>query len=434
MTTRSAATAEKQGTHFDPSRYASEPEAVRSEREAAYRRWEEMPAPSRMDEAWRRSDPRWFDPAGLPVAPAPQEGGAGFDDPVHALYDVVVVVDASGYAIQDRSGVLSAGRLQVRPLARALNGSAGSGERADQPSLPEDVLKPDRFEVWADAFWNAGFQIDVPAGAELERGVLVDYRIPDGGVWYGNRLRVRVGDGARFHVAERMTGGNGGRSVVNSRREVFAGASSRVRVVTLQTLAGEAAVQAWDGARIAGHARVDWATFPMGGGAVRTRFASELTGPEAEAGMFSLVFGDGNQRIEQDTLQVHSAPDTRSTLLYKGLVKDEARSLFQGVIVARRGAQRIDAYQKNNHLVLNDGARADSLPGLLIDADDLRCSHGATVGTLDPDQMHYLRCRGLSHAQASRLLIHGFSGDILEKLPYDALRDAVRAVVDRKIG
>jgi Fe-S cluster assembly protein SufD len=120
--------------------------------------------------------------------------------------------------------------------------------------------------------------------------------------------------------------------------------------------------------------------------------------------------------------------------LYKGAVKDQGHSIYQGVINAKPGAIRVDAYQMNNNLILNEEARADSLPGLEIDADDLKCSHGATMGTLDPDQLFYLRARGLSDLEARRLLVAGFFEEVIAKIPYAFVQDRLRDHIVAKMA
>jgi Fe-S cluster assembly protein SufD len=122
-------------------------------------------------------------------------------------------------------------------------------------------------------------------------------------------------------------------------------------------------------------------------------------------------------------------------LLYKGAVQDRSHAIYQGLINARRGAVRVDAFQMNRNLVLNQGARADSLPGLEIDADDLKCSHGSATGNLDPEQLFYLRARGIAESEARRLLVAAFFEEVIGKASHarvqEHLREAVRQKMER---
>ena len=133
-------------------------------------------------------------------------------------------------------------------------------------------------------------------------------------------------------------------------------------------------------------------------------------------------------------MQRHLADHCTSDLLIKGCLKDHARSVYQGLIQVAEGAQRTDAYQANRNLVLSDTARADSIPGLEILANDVRCTHGATIGNVDPEQMYYLMARGLPRNEAQRLIVEGFFAPVLDRIPLESVRDQLRQVIQRKIG
>jgi Fe-S cluster assembly protein SufD len=121
-------------------------------------------------------------------------------------------------------------------------------------------------------------------------------------------------------------------------------------------------------------------------------------------------------------------------MLYKGAVKDTGYSVYQGIIRALKNCVGVDSYQTNNNLVLDPGARADSLPGLIIDADELACSHGATMGNLDPEQMYYLRSRGIPESEARRMLVLGFFEEVIERVPFETMRDRLHEVIEQKLN
>jgi Fe-S cluster assembly protein SufD len=146
------------------------------------------------------------------------------------------------------------------------------------------------------------------------------------------------------------------------------------------------------------------------------------------------MFGDGRQHFDLHTLQKHLTDHTTSDLLIKGCLKDRARSIYQGLIQVAEGAQRTDAYQANRNLLLSDTARADSIPGLEILANDVRCTHGATIGTVDEEQMYYLMSRGLPGNEAQRLIVEGFFTPVLDRIPLESVRDQLRQVIQQKIG
>jgi Fe-S cluster assembly protein SufD len=150
--------------------------------------------------------------------------------------------------------------------------------------------------------------------------------------------------------------------------------------------------------------------------------------------MSGFYFTDGVQHLDHDTQQNHLAPHTTSDLLFKGALKDHSRSVWQGMIYVAPGAQKTDGYQANRNLVLSPKAHADSIPGLEILADDVRCTHGATVGKIDADQVFYLRSRGISYAESERLIVEGFFDPIMQRIPFEGVRSRFQAAIIDKMG
>jgi len=146
------------------------------------------------------------------------------------------------------------------------------------------------------------------------------------------------------------------------------------------------------------------------------------------------MFGDARQHFHLHTLQRHLEPHTTSDLLIKCCLKDRARSVYQGLIQVAEKAQRTDAYQANRNLLLSDQARADSIPGLEILANDVRCTHGATIGFVEPEQMYYLMARGLPRLEAQRLIVEAFFEPVIERIPLETVRERLRGEIERKIG
>ena len=162
------------------------------------------------------------------------------------------------------------------------------------------------------------------------------------------------------------------------------------------------------------------------------RSEARLGGQGGESDQLAVYFGDGTQMLDFRTLQDHDAPYTRSDLLFKGAVEDEARSVYSGLVRLRKPAQKANAFQTNRNLVLTEGARAESIPNLEIEANDVRCSHASTVGPIDDDQRYYLESRGVAPEEAERLIVLGFFDDVFARLPVGALTRGLRAsVVDK---
>jgi Fe-S cluster assembly protein SufD len=150
--------------------------------------------------------------------------------------------------------------------------------------------------------------------------------------------------------------------------------------------------------------------------------------------MSGFYFTDGDQHLDHDTQQNHLARNTTSDLLFKGALKDQSRSVWQGMIYVAPGAQKTDGYQANRNLVLSNQARADSIPGLEILADDVRCTHGATVGKIDPDPIFYLLSRGIPYPQAERLIVEGFFAPIMQRIQFDGVRQRFQQAIMEKMG
>jgi Fe-S cluster assembly protein SufD len=149
--------------------------------------------------------------------------------------------------------------------------------------------------------------------------------------------------------------------------------------------------------------------------------------------MSGFFFADKNQMFDLDTQQNHNAPLTTSDLLYKGAAKDYARTLWQGMIKSLPKMQKIDGYQACRNMLLSDTARMDAIPGLEIEADDVRCSHAATFGSLEEEPVFYLMSRGIPRPQAELMVIEGFFDELLDRVPFEGVRDRLKAAVEAKI-
>jgi len=200
-------------------------------------------------------------------------------------------------------------------------------------------------------------------------------------------------------------------------------------------------LQAWNDEALAFHlgslaadgdSSIDAVSINLGGGHVRMEQHGRIVGRGGEVKMHSLAIATGSREIDQRTLQSHSAEDGKSDLLYKNVLLDKAHTIFGGLIRVDPSAQRTDAYQTNKNLLLSSEAWADSLPGLEIMANDVKCSHGASTGMLDPDELFYLRARGIERRKAEELLVAGFFEEIVEKIGNAALEDYMRKLLASK--
>lgn len=182
------------------------------------------------------------------------------------------------------------------------------------------------------------------------------------------------------------------------------------------------------------NSNLTWLAGTLGSGTTKAFLDCKLVGRGATAAMLGFFFADEHQRFDQHTFQNHLAPNTSSDLLYKGALKDTSYSAFRGLIRVNPGAQKADAYQQNRNLLLSDHSHADSIPELEIQANDVRCTHGATVGPIDDEQRFYLQARGIPKNEADRLIVEGFFDPLMQKIPLESIRDRLMNVISDKIG
>jgi Fe-S cluster assembly protein SufD len=401
-------------------------------RRSAFDAYRTIRMPTVRDEEWRRTDPATFEfnkfrrmPDLVPVAAPPD---SAWDEG----FDVIVAISDSGYSIQDRSGVLKQGLCSVLPLARAAELAPDLLKRfMTGAAMPAADRK---FTQLNEAFWNFGLLVHLPAGVTLERGVLVRYNHAASGAALLPRLLVVVEDGSELRMVEHYQSADAAEFLCAGAREMYVGRNASLKLTSVQEWGAKTAHIGEDWARVGRDGRIEWNTLTLGGRLSKMMVGCDVCEANANAYLTGLFFADGDQHFDQRTLQLHSSPDTYSNLLYKGAVKDRGHSVYQGIINAKPGAIRVDAYQINNNLVLNEGARADSLPGLEIDADDLKCSHGATSGTLDDEQLFYLCSRGISAVDARRIIVAGFFEDVVARIPFPFLQELLRGQIEKKIG
>jgi Fe-S cluster assembly protein SufD len=165
----------------------------------------------------------------------------------------------------------------------------------------------------------------------------------------------------------------------------------------------------------------------------KSRMEAHLVGPGSNVKLTGAYVLDGQQQLDYDTYQLHAAGNATSDLAFKGVLRDKAHSIWRGMIAVAPGAQGTDAFQNNKNLVLNSGAHADSIPGLQIEANDVRCTHAATTSKVDPEQLFYLQARGITREEAVREIVRGFFMDVLERIEVEQVREQVKAALWQRI-
>lgn len=307
----------------------------------------------------------------------------------------------------------------------------------------EDLLKEHFFtEVPVDehkftalhaAFHSDDVFVYVPPGLEVAMPIEVMRNVSAGGsvfphttIVVDKRASVTFVDGFSCPDADEA-------SLCSSVVEVDARAGAMVNYISLQQWGG--GVHHFQTQRFTGHrdTTVRSLAVNLGSRFARTQVESVLKGEGSFSEMLGLYFGDARQHFAQRTLQSHNAEHTTSDLLYKGALKDKSRSEYSGLIKVLKGAQGTDAYQANRNIVLSEEAMARSIPQLEIEANEVRCTHGATVSPVEEEHLFYLMSRGIDRVTAQRLVVFGFFGDVLDRIRVASVRDQLSDAIGAKV-
>ncbi len=378
-------------------------------------RYRALPLPTTRDEHWRFTDLSGFDP----------DAWTADGDVAVAVPPTMLELDVTGAAH------VSEGELEIV--------SAPEGVRFEP--LPEDhellyslVGWDEKFAAHNAAMWTSGLLVHVPEGIELEKPLYVRIAnaVEGGSVFW--RLLVVAEPGSRFTLVEEYTSASPELvGYTNAAVEIVVRDGAKVEYVSVQNLSRGTWHFASHHARVERDAELDWVAGGFGSAKGKVRIQNDLAGPGATSRVTGAYFADGTQHLDYDTFQEHMAPSTTSDFAFKGALRDEARAVWRGMIRVEEGAQKTNAYQENRNLLLSKTAHADSIPGLEIMANDVRCTHGATLGRVDRELLFYLMTRGLTRSEAERLIVRGFFQDVLDRVELEPVRDALAAALEARI-
>ena len=379
-------------------------------------RYRALPVPSTADEHWRFTDLRGFDPDSFEV------DGAGERQVVP---EGMLDVDVAALAVVGESGI-----SVVKPPPQGVTFEPFQ----DHERLGQLVGSGEKFAAHNAAVWEHGLLVVVPKGVELEQPLAV--RIVNsaerGALFF--RLLVIAEPESRFSLIEEYVSASEEVSgYTNSVTELFVEQAAKLEYVSIQTLSRETWHFASHHARVERDAELDWVAGGFGSKKGKVWIQNGLTGPGATSRVTGAYFADGSQHLDYDTYQLHSAPNTTSDFAFKGALRDEATAVWRGMIRVEEDAQRTNAYQENRNLMLSPTTHAVPIPGLEILANDVRCTHGATVGQVDREQLFYLMARGLSRGEAERLIVRGFFSDVLDRIELEPVREALGEALEARI-
>lgn len=392
----------------------------------AWEQFNALPLPSRTDETWRFSNLKGLDLDGFNLPEDAAQHIPHLPDFPHASEIIF-----SNRQVVGRSTVpaeLAAKGVIFCPLDEALRDHGDLVRRYFQKHPAK--LGSEKFVALNTAFSASGVFLYVPADVEIELPFVAQHTLTGANVATFPHTIVALGARAKATLVEYFVSGSAtGRQLASGVNDLHAAESARLTYVGAQQWSRDTLAFQVNSIAAERDARIVALNLHLGGRQARHESHSRLLGPGSHSEMLALTIADGQQEFDQRTLQTHVAPRTTSNLLYKNALLDTAKTIFSGLIIVEPDAQKTDAYQKNRNLMLSDTAEAHSLPGLEIQANDVKCSHGSTSARIDADQEFYLKSRGISPAEAKRILVAAFFEEVLEKLENQELHAALTGLI-----
>ncbi len=409
----------------------SEPQWLRERRSHAWDVYERTPMPTTKLEEWRYTDlKKTLDLDALKLSTAesmtdqatwPARLRAAMDEDRDASGHMVII---DGHVVHTD---IDEGLAAKGVILESLHDAVAKHPELIQEHLATEAVPAEegKFAALNAALWNDGIFLYVPRGVALELPIRVTRWFSEPATAYFSRVLIVAEHSSQVsYVDEMLSDDFESQTMTSTAVEVIAKQNAQVQYVAVQRLGKGAFYQSVQ----------HTLNVALGASVTRVDLNARLLGPGANSDMLGLYFGDGDQHFDFNTSQDHTVPNTSSDLLYKGALDGASHSVFRGIIRVYPGAQGTDAYQTNRNLLLSPNARADSLPNLEIEADDVKCSHGATIGELDAEAKFYLMSRGLPLVQAERLVVLGFLGEVLSKLPLGGVVEKVSRVIEHKLA
>ena len=409
---------------------------IKAYRETAWEAYQSFPFPTMRDEPWRRTDIRGLDTRKFSLS---KDSDVLTEPPERFLTPIT--------GDDKRAGQIIAGAgtptIELSPelTAQGVVFTDFRSAEKDHPDLLDKLLgqvvipAEDKFTALAAALAVDGLLLYVPKDVVIEQPLHSLYWGAGENQAYINHLIIWLEEGAHTTFVHESASPDTGTDTQNFHDgivEIYVGRNAHLNFVELQSWGNNVWSFTRERAKVMGGGHLEWIFGAMGTHLTKNFSDINLIEPGAMGRMSGFYFANGRQHLDHDTQQNHLAPNTTSDLLYKGALLDHSRSVWQGMIYVAPGAIGTDGYQTNRNLILSHDARADSIPGLEILADDVRCSHGATVGKLDENLLFYLESRGIPRKEAEELIVMGFFTPIMERIPFEGVRSRfAEAVLDK---
>lgn len=414
-----------------------EPAWLLEMRRTAWRRFLELPMPSNRDEEWMRTDIRLFklDRYNLPEADGHRTASL-FPHPHALLAEGVtlggrfVSMNSHGVTAELDSDLAAKGVL-FGNLAQLVR------EHSEllRPFFERRVVDPyqDKFAALQSACWSGGTLLYVPRNVRIDLPLHSLSSMTAGGVDLGKTLVILEPGSDATMLSETASDSLDSAGFHCGSIELIVEQGARLRYVNLQNWGHEVWHFAHQKADVGREGRLQWTIGALGARLAKVNQHVALTGVDAEVQVNGAMFTEGRQHLSYNTHQHHQAAYCKSDLLYKAALQDRSRTVWRGMIKVDRNAQRTDGYQRNDNLMLSRDARADSIPGLEIEADDVRCTHGSTSGRVDEQQLFYAMTRGFTRREAVRMIVSGFFQQVFDRITIDSVREALGEAIGRRV-
>jgi len=413
------------------------PEWWNQRRRVAWQHYLDTPPPTRKNENWRFAETKYLrlienlcpsqpvSPHTRPtlIAKSQQTGGAE---------NALRIVIANDTIIHFSREAENLPGLTILPWEKALTTHRSIIEKHFQN--PPLHLGSERYTHLHAAMCTNGLLIHIAKNTELERDIEIHHWVAGQYTGTFSQLLIIGEPNTRATIIEHFHSADEHPAYLSNYTDLHAGPGSDLKLIRIQNLNRKSLCMKFLSGVAERDAHLLTCAVHLGSQFTRAENRTRLTAPGGSSDMLSIALTDGNQIIDQRTLQEHNAPNCRSDLLYKNALNHISKTIFSGLIRVAPGASGTDAYQTNRNLLLTERAEADSLPGLEILNDDVKCSHGATTGQVDPEQLFYLQTRGIPPRQAYRLLVLGFLEDVIARIQDEPLQKRLEALIEDKFS
>jgi Fe-S cluster assembly protein SufD len=410
----------------------SEPGWLTEMRQDAWAKFNELPWPSNRDEEWMRTDIRMFKLDKF-AALKPESSSDGLP----------ALVLAEGVELAGNVGSIDGKSTSSTELAQEYKDKGVVfGKIADLLEEHGDLIRKylfqavdpnfDRFSALHAAMWTSGVFLYVPRNVVLDKPVHISSQLTEGGSDLRHTVIV-VEEGAEATVLAESNSAPETNAMHCGAIELFVGDRANLRYVNLQDWGQKVWHFAHQKGIVGRDSNLQWTVGALGSRLAKVNQHVALRGERANVQVNGAMFTENKQHLSYHTLQHHEEPTCTSDFLYKSALQDVSRTVWRGMIKVDQKAQQTDGYQRNDNLLLSEKARADSIPGLEIEADDVRCTHGSTSGRVDEELIFYAQCRGFTRKEAIRAIVTGFFQQVFDRITIESVREALALAIARRV-